>query len=161
MNEVLIASCFRGKLDWLDQRKPAMKHSMAVMDILTSKTQGFGGILSKIRARKHPQPSDSSDSTSEEKAPPTSPKDIISLIDHFKRLPKIYPVKPKKKKPKKSQAMIEKYTERKKEREMAMTYGTRRRIRRVDYHCDSLKDIFLSKKENTQTRKSRILNSVA
>lgn len=132
---------------------------MAVMDILTSKHHGFGGILNKIRARNHPQ---SEDETEEkEKAPPSTPKDIISLIDHFKGLPKIYPVKPKKKKPKKSQAMLNQYAERKKEREKAMTYGTRQRIRRVEHHCDSLKDMFLSEEEKPETRKARILHSVS
>lgn len=113
------------------------------MDILTSKTQGFGGILHRIRAKKHPEP-EADEEEAKEPEPPRSPKDIIGLIDHFKTLPKLYPVKPKKKKPKQTQVMMEKYQERKKEREKAMSYGTRRRLKRVEFHCESLKDLFLS-----------------
>lgn len=133
----------REKLDWLElpKKQPAVQKSLDVLDIITSKKTGFGGMLSKIRAKKQ-EPKKVEEE--KEPSPPSSPKDICSLIEHFKTLPKVYPTKPKKRKPKPTVMMIEKYAERKKEREKAMSYVTRRRLRRVEFHCDTLKELFLT-----------------
>ena len=132
-------------MKWLaiPKKKPTVQQSINVVDIITNKKQGFGAMLHKIRAKKHtPNVSDDEESERAE-TPPKSPQDICGLIDHFKTLPKIYPKKPKKLKPK-PELMMEKYAERKKEREKAMRYVTRRRIRRVEFHCNTLEELFLA-----------------
>lgn len=135
----------RSKLDWLAPAAPApqIQKTVEVMHLVGGNNVGFRGMLNKIRSEKalpliKPTPSP------EEKPVPKSPKDVCGLIEHFLSLPKIYPVKPKKKKPKPTAVMIEKYAERAKQREMSMNYGTRRRIKRVDHHCQVLKDMFLT-----------------
>ncbi|KAF6023817.1 hypothetical protein EB796_017870 [Bugula neritina] len=105
-------------------------------------------MLSKIREAKDIPTHKAKEENDEEEKPapdkPSSPNDISSLIEHFKTLPKIYPSKPKKKKPKPTVLMLEKYAAKKKKREQAMSYVTRRRIKRAEFHCDTLKDLFLS-----------------
>ena len=72
-------------------------------------------------------------------------QNICELIQEFHKLPKIYPTKPKKKKPAKTAMMLEQYAQRKKERENAMNHGTRTRIKRAEHHCDSLKGLYISR----------------
>ncbi|XP_067943278.1 uncharacterized protein [Watersipora subatra] len=133
----------RDKLEWseLPKKKATVEHSLKVMDLLTGKNQGFGKVLHKIREKKEEEKA----IEETEKQAPQSPKDIGALIDHFKTLPKIYPSKPKKRRPKPTERMIEKYTERKKERDKAMTYVTRKRLRRVEFHFETIKELFLVK----------------
>ena len=128
-----------------------MQESAHVVDIITSKKQGFGAVLNKIRAAKHADGQEVKD-TPREPAAPKTPKDICSLIEHFKTLPKIYPRKPKKPKPKPTVVMIEKYEARKREREKAMSYVTKRRLQRVSFHCDTLADLFLTDNEQVSSK---------
>lgn len=137
----------RSKLGRIDEQlgKPAVNRAMNVMDVIGNSNRGFKGILTKIRAKKQGLPHIGEKPESEGKPQkPGSPKDVCDLIDHFLTLPKIYPVKPKKAKPRVTSVMMEKYKERKKQREMAMSYGTRTRLKRVDHHSDTLKNVFLT-----------------
>lgn len=132
-------------MEWLEEpkKKNSVQASLNIVELIKSKNQGFGGILHKIRTKKEAAKAEDSEEE-KEAVKPQSPKDICSLIDHFKTLPKIYPTKPKKRKPKPTALMMAKYEERKKEREKAMSYVTRRRLRRAEFHCDTLKELYLT-----------------
>jgi len=132
----------RDKLDWLKPKTPPTEKKINAIGLITSNV-GFKAKLNKIRANKLLAQKQKSPEKQKTPSPPPTPDDICALITHFKTLPKIYPSKPKKPKPKPTEVMIERYKERKKQRETAMNTGTKRRIRRVEHHLQSLKEIYL------------------
>jgi len=128
------------KLEWIKPRenKPVIEKTIKVVNLLGGPNTGFGAKLKEIRARNLPIITKPKTPT-----PPPTPTDVCSWIEHFKSLPKIYPVKPQKVKPKMTTVMIAEYEERKRKRDMAMRYSTRQRIKKANYHLTSLKDLFL------------------
>ena len=86
---------------------------------------------------------------------------MCELIEEFHKLPKLYPIKPKMKKPEMTQVLLNKYEDRKKHREAAMNYGTRTRIKRAQFHCDSLAGVYLPKRHSMSELSTPVTGSSA
>jgi len=123
--------------------QPEIIKATNVVNII-GKKKGFGAILANIRQAKQDKLS----------LPPVvraanldGAANLCELIDEFYKLPRIYPSKPKKRKPAVTDISTAQYEERKKRRELAMQYGTRSRVKRVQHLCTSLTDIYLQKEK--------------
>lgn len=132
------------KLEWItgQRERPKITNSLSIINVM-SKDTGFKSILKNIRQRK-------ADVVKLPEIPPepvkpdfTQVHNIGELIEEFHKFPKIYDSKPTMKKPAKTKVFIKEYEERQQRRELAMNYGTRTRIRRAHYYCNSLTNLYM------------------
>lgn len=132
------------KLELLTGQKqlPEMDKTVGVLNVLAKK-KGFGALLTNIRNAKTEQTKLPAVKPATPKPDFESPRNVSELITEFHKLPKIYPKKPKKQKPEVTTVLMAQYEERQRKRELAMNHGTRSRIKRAQYHCQSLTGLYV------------------
>lgn len=133
------------KLEWItgQRQQPQIGPSTLGVINLMSKDKGFKSILNNIRVKKANRVKLPELPKEPEKPDFTRVQNLGELIDEFHKFPKIYDSKPPVKKPEKTQIFMEEYEERKKRRELAMNHATRSRIRRAQFYCNSLTNLYV------------------
>lgn len=149
------------KLELLTGQKqlPEVNKAVGVVNII-GKQKGFGAILKNIRKTKAEPTKLPVVKPKTPKPDFDSPRNVSELITEFKKLPKLYPTKPQMKQPEKTDVLIQQYEERRKEREQAMSYGTRSRIKRAQFHCNSLTGLYVqsTNPQKPLQRKTSMIN---
>ena len=129
---------------------PEVNKAVGVINII-GKRKGFGAILTNIRKAKTDEAKFPTVESPTPKPDFESPRNISELIAEFQKLPKLYPTKPQKKRPETTTLLMQQYDNRQKERQLAMNHGTRARIKRAEFHCNSLTGLYVPTKSSQKT----------